>query len=382
MALKGIKVIELVGLAPAPFCGMLLSDFGATVTRIDKIAYNPLDVLKHGKRNIALNLKQTEGRNILRDLCMKSDVLIEPYRPGVMEKLGLGPDILLKDNPKLIYARLTGFGQKGALAQRAGHDINYLAISGVLSFLGRKNEKPTAPVNLLADFAGGGLLCAFGILAALLSRQNTGKGQIVDSSMVEGAAYVASFLNRSQTLPIWGKDRGDNLLDTGTYFYDTYETKDGKFMSVGCLEEPFFQIMLKTLGIEGKLTQFDDNEKGRKVLHDIFLTKTQDEWTQIFEKTDSCVFPVLNWAQASEYPHNKLRDTFTTSENPENSEKVVVPNPAPKLSETPASSSFLKQQKDEWENINEILKEIGYQDEKIRQLVKSNAILVSTKGKL
>uniref|UniRef100_A0A1L8DZL2 Putative l-carnitine dehydratase/alpha-methylacyl-coa racemase n=1 Tax=Nyssomyia neivai TaxID=330878 RepID=A0A1L8DZL2_9DIPT len=375
MALKGLKVLELVGLAPAPFCGMILSDFGATVTRIDKTPHNMLDTLKDGKRNIALNLKQKEGRQIVRDLCKISDVLIEPYRPGVMEKLGLGPETLLADNPKLVYARLTGFGQTGVLAQRAGHDINYMAISGILSFLGRKNEKPTAPLNLIADFAGGGLMCAFGILAALLARQNTGRGQIVDAAMVEGAAYVSSFLTRSQNLPIWGKDRGENMLDTGCFFYDTYETKDGKYMSVGCLEHGFFETMLNTLGITGQLTQFDDNEKGRKILEDIFRTKTQGEWSEIFEKTDSCVFPVLHWSEAPKHPHNKERNAFLDV-------KDVIPNPSPKLSETPAISSVTKKQKDEWENIQEILREINYDANKVNKLVKDNVILTNNKGKL
>uniref|UniRef100_A0A6B2EDT9 Putative l-carnitine dehydratase/alpha-methylacyl-coa racemase n=1 Tax=Phlebotomus kandelakii TaxID=1109342 RepID=A0A6B2EDT9_9DIPT len=379
MALKGVKVLELVGLAPAPFCGMILSDFGATVTRIDKISQNPMDTLKDGKRNIALNLKQSEGRKIVRELCKKSDVLIEPYRPGIMEKLQLGPDILMKENPKLIYARLTGFGQSGPLAQRAGHDINYLALSGVLSFLGRKGEKPTAPVNLLADFAGGGLLCAFGILAALLARQKTGRGQIVDSAMVEGAAYVASFLTRSQTLPIWGKGRGENMLDTGSFFYDTYETKDGKFMSVGCLEPQFFDTMVKTLGLEGQLTQSEDNEKGRKVLEETFRRRTQKEWSEIFEKTDSCVFPVLHWTEAPEHPQNRLRNAFVDKKD---SSDVVVPNPSPKLSDTPPSSSLLRGERDEWENIQEILNEIDYDVDKIKQLVEKGVVLTTRKGKL
>ncbi|XP_059613239.1 alpha-methylacyl-CoA racemase [Phlebotomus argentipes] len=379
MALKGVKVLEFVGLAPAPFCGMILSDFGATITRIDKTPQNSLDTLKNGKRNIALNLKHQEGRNIVRDLCKKSDVLIEPYRPGIMEKLGLGPDILMKDNPRLIYARLTGFGQSGPLAQRAGHDINYVAMSGVLSFLGRKSEKPTAPINLLADFAGGGLLCAFGILAALLARQNTGRGQIVDTSMVEGAAYVASFLTRSQTLPIWGKDRGENMLDTGAFFYDTYETKDGKFMSVGCLEHQFFETMVKTLGLEGKLTQFDDNEKGRKILEETFRGRTQKEWSEMFEKTDSCVFPVLHWTEAPDHAHNKVRGAFV---NKNDTEEVIVPNPAPKLSDTPGLSSVLSDSKDEWQNIQEILGEIDYDVEKMKLLVENGVVLTTKKGKL
>ena len=230
MALRGLKVIELAGLAPAPVCGMILSDFGAQVIRVDKMG-NGLnyDVTARGKSSIALNLKKPEGVDILRKLCHSADVLIEPFRPGVMERLGLGPGPLTQENPKLIYARLTGFGQTGPYKYMAGHDINYLALSGVLSCLGRKTENPLPPVNLLADFAGGSFTCAMGIMAALLERSSSGQGQVIDSCMVEGAAYVGSWLF-AMGPHVWGKPRGENILDSGTHFYETYKTKDGKYL--------------------------------------------------------------------------------------------------------------------------------------------------------
>ena len=230
MALRGLKVIELAGLAPAPVCGMILSDFGAQVIRVDKMG-NGLnyDVTARGKRSIALNVKKPEGVDILRKLCQSADVLIEPFRPGVMERLGLGPGLLTQENPKLIYARLTGFGQTGPYKDMAGHDINYLALSGVLSCLGRKTENPLPPVNLLADFAGGSFTCAMGIMAALLERSSSGQGQVIDSCMVEGAAYVGSWLF-AMGPHVWGKPRGENILDSGTHFYETYKTKDGKYL--------------------------------------------------------------------------------------------------------------------------------------------------------
>ncbi|EDS43788.1 alpha methylacyl-coa racemase [Culex quinquefasciatus] len=356
MALKGLKVLEFAGLAPGPFCGMLLTDFGACVTRIDKTPHNSIDVLQGGKRTLALDLKKPKAIEIVRSLCRKSDVLIEPFRPGVMEKLGLGPSELMRENPRLIYARLTGFGQNGAHAARAGHDINYVALSGILSLLGRKDERPTAPINLAADFAGGGLLCAFGILAAVLERHNSGKGQVVDHAMVEGAAYVGSWLIRSQKLPIWGRPRGENMLDTGVHFYDTFQTKDGKFMSVGAIEPQFYKELLEGLDLQMELPQYEDVEKSKHLFEAIFLTKTRDEWTKIFQDRDACVFPVLDMDEAYKYPHNREREVFLDKVK---TNDELVPTPAPKLSRTPAQSGALAPEKDELQTVEEILNEVG-----------------------
>ncbi|XP_058057044.1 alpha-methylacyl-CoA racemase [Anopheles bellator] len=380
MALQGLKVIEFVGLAPGPFCGMLLADFGATVTRIDMTPRNSLDVLQGGKRTLALNLQKPKAIEMVRSLCRRSDVMIEPFRPGVMEKLGLSPATLLRDNPRLIYARLTGFGQTGSHAARAGHDINYVALSGVLSLLGRAASKPYAPINLVADFAGGGLMCAFGILAAIVERHRSGKGQIVDNAMVEGAAYVGSWLFRSQGLPLWGKPRGDNMLDGGAHFYDTYETKDGKFVSVGAIEHRFYQQLLEGLGLDPELPQFGHEEERKKQFEDIFRTKTRDEWMAIFETTDACVFPVLELDEVASYAHNRDREVFL--DPLKTTDDATIPTPAPKLSRTPAASGALSKKRDDLEMTVEILGEVGIDLPQIVRLHEEGVVLLSTAPKL
>lgn len=291
-----------------------------------------------------------------------------------MEKFGLSPEVLLQDNPKLIYARLTGFGAdgRGLYGKRAGHDINYIATSGVLSMFGRKGEKPYAPVNFAADFAGGGLLCAFGICTALLERNRSGKGQIVDSAMVEGSAYVASWMFRSRELPVWGNERGENFLDGGSHFYDTYETKDGKFMAVGALEPQFYAELLKGLNLtDDQAPQFDKN--GKKVFEEIFKSKTQAEWRGIFDKVDACVTPVVEWSEASEFDHNRERNVF---------EAANVPNPAPKLSRTPAKSSYAREEVDEFETAVEVFSEIGIDKVEMMKLYEEKVLLLSNKPKL
>uniref|UniRef100_A0A182J6M1 Uncharacterized protein n=1 Tax=Anopheles atroparvus TaxID=41427 RepID=A0A182J6M1_ANOAO len=380
MALKGLNVIEFAGLAPGPLCGMLLADFGATVTRIDMTPRNALDVLQGGKRSLALNLKKPKAIEVVRSLCRRSDVLIEPFRPGVMEKLGLGPSVLLQDNPRLIYARLTGFGQTGTHAPRAGHDINYVAISGVLSMLGRKSTKPTAPINLVADFAGGGLMCAFGILAAVVERHRSGKGQIVDHAMVEGAAYVGSWLFRSRDLPVWGKPRGENVLDGGAHFYDTYETKDGKFLSVGAIENRFYRQLLEGLGLNPDMPQFEEDDERKLLFEAKFKTKTRDEWMEIFAERDACVFPVLEMEEVESYGHNRDRKVFVDRKH--NEDEVLVPMPAPKLSRTPATSGALAKEKHELEMSEEILAEIGLSRHEVIRLYDDGILLLSNAPKL
>lgn len=372
MALRGIRVLEFVGLAPGPFCGKILADFGATVTRIEKIIENPIECLQSGKNTLVVNIKKAEAQNFIKSLCKSYDVLIDPFRPGVLEKNNLGPSDLMKENPRLIYARLTGFGQSGPLANRSGHDINYVALSGILSFLGRKGEKPTPPINLLADFASGGLLCAFGICLALLERHHSGKGQIVDNSMVEGSAYIGSWLIASQKLPIWSKPRGENTLDSGAFYYDTYETKDGKFMSVGALEPQFYALFVKTLGLDN-LEQYDDNDTAKKLVSERFLTKTQKEWSEIFEKVDACVFPVLDWQDAGGHEHNKFRQSF---------DKNGLPKPAPRLGRTPGQLADNGQVKDLYEQAVTILKDIGMTEKEIRKLVDIGVIQVNSRNKL
>ncbi|KAK6622676.1 hypothetical protein RUM43_008518 [Polyplax serrata] len=378
MPLKGIKVLELAGLAPAPFCGAILADFGASVIKIDRVSSSSeADCMTNGKKSLALNLKDNRGRDIFLRLSSKADVLIEPFRRGVMENLGLGPEVLTKLYPKLIYARLTGFGQTGPYSDMAGHDINFLSLSGVLSFLGRAEEKPVPPVNLLADFGGGGLTCALGIVLALLERSNSGKGQVIDCSMVEGAAYLSSWLFRSQNLPIWGQKRGQNVLDTGTHFYETYETADGRFVSVGALESQFYDILVQKLKLPELESQWSDFESKKKVLAKVFKTKTRDEWCEIFDFTDACVTPVLDVTEVTEHAHNKERETFIKL-----GQGVVAPKPAPRLSRTTGISKANLPAVENGEHSEEILREIGYSSFEIHEFEKEGVIKSTKLSKL
>lgn len=312
----------------------------------------------------------------MQKLCKQCDVLIDPYRPGVMERLNLGPEQLLTVNPQLIYARLTGFGQTGPLSLKAGHDINYVGLSGILSFLGRRTEKPTAPVNLLADFAGGGLLCAFGICAALYERQSSNKGQIIDASMTEGTSYVGSWLTRTKSVMGWTEGRGSNLIDTGRFFYDTYETKDGKFMSVGAIEPKFYKNFLKGLGLKG-IDQFEENENSVEIISSIFKTRTQAEWVEIFEPLDACVFPVLEIEEAHEHPQNEFRKSFLDKTV---TNGIVVPNPAPRLSRTPGISGVARNvAKEEYqENVKKMLYAVGYKENDLVELQKEDVLDLSS----
>ncbi|XP_038589236.1 alpha-methylacyl-CoA racemase [Micropterus salmoides] len=367
MALAGVRVIELAGLAPAPFCGMILADFGAKVIRVDrtKVAMS-LDTQGRGKQSVAINLKTSEGVAVLRKLCVQSDVVLEPYRKGVMEKLGLGPQELLKENPRLIYARLTGYGQSGPYATVAGHDINYLAMSGLLSRLGRCGEKPYAPMNLIADFAGGGLTCALGIVLALLERAKSGEGQIIDASMVEGAAYVGSFVWKSRSIGMWDRSRGQNMLDSGAPFYDTYQTSDGKYMAVGAIEPQFYRQLLKGLELDaGELPlqmSFTDWPELRRIFTERFATKTQADWSRIFDGTDACVTPVLSFDQVSSHPHNRERGSFIKGPSGEES-----PRPTPVLSRTPAEPC-LASDPVIGEHTVEVLQEYGFTSPEIDKM--------------
>ncbi|XP_057364517.1 alpha-methylacyl-CoA racemase-like [Daphnia carinata] len=373
MALKGIKVIEIAGLAPGPFCGMILSDFGADVIRVDKANAPPLDRQARGKRSIALNLKSPDGIAILHRLCSKADVLIEPFRPGVMEKLGLGPSTLLSQNPRLIYARLTGFGQSGPYSLMAGHDINYVALTGLLSLLGRHGSNPIPPQNLLADFAGGGLLCAMGIAMALFERERSNMGQIIDASMVEGAAYVGSWIFKSQDMPVWSGVRGKSWFDGGVHYYETYKTKDGKYMTVGALEPQFYQELVNQLanaGVENVPDQFpDDPEVAKNQMADIFLQKTRAEWQAIFDQTDACVTPVLDLGEAPLHQHNAFRGSFIR-----NAKGQCDPAPAPRLSRTPALDLGSIEEPSIGENTREVLTEIGYKTDEIKQLIQDKVV--------
>jgi len=358
-------------LAPAPFCGKILRDLGAFVIKIDKFNDPVPDTLSRGKQSIAINTKTKEGIEIVKRLTKDSDVLIEPFRKGIMEKMGLGPNVLCEVNPRLIYARLTGYGQFGDLAQKAGHDINYLAYSGVLSMLGRENEKPHAPINLLADFAGGGIMCAMAIISSLYERDTKTKiGKVLDCSMVEGAAYTASWVFSSKNLPmVWnGTKRGTNLLDGGHAAYDTYETKDAKFVAVGSLEPKFYEELLKGLNIG------DADDVSKESLAKLFKTKTRDEWDAIFKDLDACVAPVLEINELNENSHNKERGSFIEHVNGEME---------PTLNWTAEEQrSKPKEFPNRGQDSVEILRGLGYSAKEIEELVKLKVVQCAMKPKL
>ncbi|XP_065890485.1 alpha-methylacyl-CoA racemase-like [Dysidea avara] len=374
MALRGLKVVEMAGLAPAPMAGMILADFGASVVRVDKKNAPLMDYLTRHKRSIAVDLRHPEGVGVVHRLCRTADILIEPYRPGVMEKLGLGPHELLEKNPRLIYSRLTGFGQTGPLSHKAGHDVNYLAISGVLSMLGRSNQPPNPPINLLADFAGGSAMCVLGILLALIERNTSQRGQVVDAAMVEGATYLNYFLRASKKMGIWTEPRGHNLLDSGAPFYEVYTTSDGRYMAVGAIEPNFYNPLLEGLGLnEDDLPGQMDIQKWpemKQKFAEIFATKTQQQWTEIFSDLDACVQPVLDMDEAVTHPHNVHRGMFQRTA----SDDVQV-CPAPKLSRTPGRSTDTAGVLNTGQHTVEILKELQYPQKEIQQLIDGEIVI-------
>ena len=335
--LKGVKIIEVGGIGPGPFCGMMLSDMGAEIIRVDRkgeqARMDPkYNVLHRGRRSVGIDLKKPEGVELMLRLVDRADALQEGFRPGVMEKLGLGPDVCLKRNPKLVFGRMTGWGQEGPIALAAGHDINYIAVTGALYSIGRPEQNPVPPLNLVGDFGGGGMLLAFGMACALFETQRSGQGQVIDAAMVDGAAALMAMFYGQRAAGAWTDQRGANFLDTGSHFYDTYETADGKWISVGSIEPQFYALLLKHSGIEDPEFQAQhDKEKWpgfKKKIEEIFKTKTRDEWCEIMEGTDICFGPVLTMGEALEYPQNVTRKTFVEVEG------VPQPAPAPRFSRT------------------------------------------------
>lgn len=334
--LAGLKVVELAGLAPAPFACTVLADLGADVIRVDRakpgfdVLSFPNDPLTRGRRWIGVDVKSPEGLEVVLKLVDEADVLVEGFRPGVAERMGLGPDALLERNPGLVYGRITGWGQDGPLAEAAGHDINYIAIAGALEPIGQAGHKPTMPLNLVADFGGGGLMLAMGVLAALVERQSSGRGQVVDASMVDGAALLTTSLHGLKNLGLWSKPRGENLLDGGAPFYDTYETADGKFVAVGAIEGRFFAELVKVLGLEDVPDHMNPENWPalRTLLEETLRTRTRDEWAKLAEGTDACLSPVLTPEEAPTHPHNIARGTFVEIGG------TTQPAPAPKFSRT------------------------------------------------
>ena len=339
--LAGVRVVELAGIGPAPFAAMLLADLGADVIRVDRPGEPSLpvplppesDLLRRGRPSVALDLKHPDGLATTLDLVEQADVLLEGYRPGVAERLGLGPDDCLARNPRLVYGRMTGWGQDGPLAHSAGHDIGYVAVTGALHAIGRAGGPPQVPVNLVGDFGGGALYLVVGVLAALLEARTSGCGQVVDAAIVDGTAHLSSLVVGLASAGLWSDRRGTNLLDTGAPFYDVYETSDGGWLAVGPLEPAFYAELLHLLDLTDAAPDRLDPAQWpalRTLLADAFRTRTRDAWTAVFEGTDACVEPVLSYAEAPAHPHLAARGTYVEHHG------IVQPAPAPRFSRTPA----------------------------------------------
>jgi alpha-methylacyl-CoA racemase len=340
--LSGVRIIEMAGLGPGPYGGMLLSDMGAEVLRVDRpdlrrgaTPSSGKDVLARGRRSIVIDLKSPDGIEVLLRLVEEADAMIEPFRAGVAERLGFGPEVCLARNPRLVYGRMTGWGQTGPYAKAAGHDLNYIALSGALEPMGRAGQKPTPPLNLVGDFGGGGMMLAFGVACALYEAKVSGQGQVVDAAMVDGAASLMAGWYALYHVGRWQGPRGGNLIDTGAWFYEVYETKDHKYVSVGAIEPQFLEELCDAIGLEREamVDQLDETRwpalKERMV--EIFLTKTRDEWCSLLEYTDACFAPVLTPLEAPTHPHNVERGTFVEIDG------MVQPGPAPRFSRTPGA---------------------------------------------
>jgi alpha-methylacyl-CoA racemase len=340
--LNGVKIVEFGGIGPPPMCAMLLADMGADVLRIDRTQPSGLgfpvpprfSVMDRSRRSVAINLKQPEGIEATHRLIDQADALIEGFRPGVMERLGLGPDVCLQRNPKLVYGRVTGWGQSGPLAHAAGHDINYIALTGAANAIGRRGQPPTPPLNLIGDFGGGALYLALGIVAALYEAQHSGLGQVVDAAMVDGAASLMASIYGLYAAGVINDRRGENLVDSGSHFYNVYETADGKFISIAAIEGKFYAELIQRLGLEHEtLPEQMEREcwpQFSERLAQLFRSKTRQAWCELLEGTDVCFAPVLSFDEAPQHPHNKSRETFIEIDG------VVQPAPAPRFSRTPS----------------------------------------------
>ena len=333
--LKGVKIVEIAGIGPGPFCGMMLADMGAEIIRVDRkgdVGMGKMDILARGRRSVAVDLKNPDGVEMVLKLVEKADALQEGFRPGVMEKLGLGPDVCLKRNPGLVYGRMTGWGQDGPLAMAAGHDINYISLSGALHAIGNYGGKPVPPLNLVGDFGGGGMLLAFGMACALFESQKSGKGQVIDAAMVDGSATLMGIIFGLKAMGGWTQERGTNLIDSGAHFYDTYETADGKFISIGSIEPQFYALLLELGEIDDPEFKNQMDRSKWPVLKEkiatLFKTKTRDQWCDIMRGSDVCFAPVLSMDEAVEDPHNKARKTFVEDYG------VTQPAPSPRFSRT------------------------------------------------
>ena len=374
--LEGVRVVELQGIGPGPFCGMMLADMGAEIIRVDRSASvgqeaNKTDFLARGRKSIGVDLKNPQGVETVLRLIETADVLIEGFRPGVMERLSLGPDVCLARNPRLVFGRMTGWGQTGSMASAAGHDINYISLSGALHAIGEKDSNPTPPLNLVGDFGGGGMLLAFGIAAALFETQKSGKGQVIDAAMTDGSALLMNAVFGIMNTGRWSSDRGTNLLDGGAHFYGTYETKDGKYVSIGSIEPQFYELLLEKTGLSNdhdlpKQMSRDDWPNLRQKLEEVFILKTRDEWDEIMLGTDICYAPILTLEEAASHPHNSERETFSLSEG------LIQASPAPRFSRT--SPQLPESATAAGSNTDEILVDLGMNQSEIKELKAGGAV--------
>jgi len=376
--LAGITVIELAGIGPGPFCGMMLADMGAEVIRVDRAQAvqggdperPPADLLARGRRSVGVDLKSPDGVEVVLSLVERADALIEGFRPGVTERLGLGPDECLARNPRLVYGRMTGWGQDGPYASTAGHDINYISLAGALDPIGRRGEAPVPPLNLVGDFGGGGLMLAFGLVAGLLEARTSGRGQVIDAAMVDGAASLMTMTHSFRAMGIWNDERGTNMLDTGAHFYDVYETADGGYVSIGSIEPQFYAELLRLTGLEGEDLPWQHDRAQWPALKErlagIFRTRTRDEWCEIMEGTDVCFAPVLTIPEAVAHPHNVHRGTFVEVAG------IPQPGPAPRFSRTEAA--IARPPAHAGQHTDEILAEAGVDADRIAKLRETGAI--------
>ena len=370
--LDGVTIIEMAGIGPGPFCAMLLADMGADLIRIDRIGGSDLgvpstkstDFVGRNRRSIALDLKRREAIDIVLKLVEKADALIEGFRPKVMERLGLGPDVCLKRNPRLVYGRMTGFGQEGPLSQAAGHDINYIALTGALASIGEHGGKPVPPLNLVGDYGGGSLYLAIGVLAGIIRARATGQGDVVDAAMIDGAASLMTIFYSLKAAGRWHCQRGDNLLDGGAPWYDTYETRDGLFLAIGAIEAKFFQELAQRIGLDADdVRRQHDREHWpalRVKMTAIFKTRTRAEWCRLLEGTDSCVTPVLTMDEAPDHPHMAARNTFVRSDG------HVCPFAAPRFRD--AGNAKLRPAGESSSESDAILRKCGFGNDEIMAL--------------
>jgi alpha-methylacyl-CoA racemase len=372
--LKGLKIIEMAGIGPGPFCGMVLADLGVEIIRVDRASAigtgSKQDAANRGKKSIAVDLKSEEGVEVVLKLVETADAIFEGFRPGVMERLGLGPDVCLERNERIVFGRMTGWGQEGPLANAAGHDINYISLTGALAAIGRPGSPPVPPLNLIGDFGGGGMLLALGLLAALLESKESKKGQVVDAAMTDGSALLMTMIYSMYSSGMWKTSMGSNLLDGGSHFYDTYECKDGKFISLGSIEPQFYALLCQIAELDesifGKQMSRDSWPEQKEAIKKIILDKTRDEWCELMEGTDVCFAPVLDMSEAPKHPHNIERKTFIDLEG------VTQPAPAPRFSRT--EPEVVSSPSVVGEHTDEVLTSIGFSDEDINTLKTSGAV--------